>query len=142
MHSRFGGRIGALAVCVAMLAAGCLTAGPGACTSEARAAFSEIEQYGGIHLEPVDYPLGGRCAANFTSADEPAVVLDYYRAQWTAAGWTIDPATPLATPPAEDVVDFVFGYVSARKDGMTYSVTVFKEEETRYELLVGASEQQ
>jgi len=137
MPSRFGGLIGAVATCVAILAAGCLTAGPGACTSEAATAFNEIEHYDGIDLEPKDYPLGGRCVASFTSADEPAVVLDYYRAQWTAAGWTLDPATPLATPPAEDAVDFVFGWASARKDGLTYSVTAFKEEETRYELLVG-----
>jgi hypothetical protein len=142
MRSRFNRGFWALGLGVAFLAAGCLTAGPGACTSEARAAFNEIEQYGGIHLEPVDYPLGGRCAANFTSADEPTVVLDYYRAQWTAAGWTLDPPTPLATPPAEDVVDFVPGSASAHKDGMTYWVIVFKEAETRYELLVGATEQQ
>jgi hypothetical protein len=140
MHWRFGGRIGALAVGVAVLAAGCLTAGPGACTSEARAAFHEIEQYGGIQLEPQDYPLGGRCVANFNSTDEPAVVFDYYRAQWTAAGWTPDAETPLASPPAGDAVDFVYGYLSARKDGMTYSVTAFEEEETRYELLVGADQ--
>ena len=141
MHWRFRGRIGALAVCVAGLAAGCLTAGPGACTSEARAAFNEIEQYGGIHLEPVDYPLGGRCVASFTSADEPAVVLDYYRAQWTAAGWTPDPPTPLATPPAEDAPDFVFGAASARKDGMTYSVTAFKRRKQDTNCSSGAKQQ-
>jgi len=99
-------------------------------------------QYGGVNLEPEDYPLGGRCVASFTSADQPGVVLDYYRAQWTAAGWTLDPSSPLASaPPAgEDVPDFVFGGASARKDGMTYSITAFKGEETRYELLVGADQ--
>ena len=113
----------------------------GACTPAAAAAFNEIEHYGGINLEPKDYPLGGRCVANFTSADQPQVVLDYYRAQWTAGGWTLDPSTPLATPPpGEDVSDFVFGGASAHKDGMTYSVTAFKGEQTRYELLVGATD--
>lgn len=137
MNARLSGLI---AVCIAILAAGCLTAGPGACTSEAATAFNEIEHYGGIDLEPQDYPLGGRCVASFTSADPPAVVLDYYRAQWAEAGWTLDPATPVATPPGEEVVDFVFGSASATKDGMTYSVTAFKEVETRYELLVGADQ--
>ena len=126
---------------IAALAAGCLNAGPGACTPEAAAGFNEIEQYGGIHLEPQDYPLGGRCVASFTSTDQPEVVLDYYRAQWTAAGWTLNPSTPLATPPpGEDVADFVFGSASAHKDGLTYWVTAFKGEETRYELLVGATD--
>jgi hypothetical protein len=131
-----------LVLLLAGLAAGCLNAGPGACTPEAAAAFNEIKQYGGIHLEPQDYPsgFGGRCVATFTSADPPAVVLDYYRAQWTAAGWTLDPSSPLASaPPAgEGVPDFVFGGASAHKNGTTYSVTAFKGQETRYELLVGA----
>lgn len=142
MRSRCFRAIWAVGLGVAALAAGCLNAAPGACTPEAAAAFNEIEHYGGINLEPKDYPLGGRCVASFTSADQPEVVLDYYRAQWTAAGWTLDPTLPLASaPPAgEGSSDFVFGGASARKDGMTYSVTVFKEQETRYELLVGADQ--
>jgi hypothetical protein len=73
---------------------------------------------------------------------KPEVVLDYYRAQWTAAGWTLDPSSPLASapPPEEDAPDFVFGGASAHKDRMSYSVTAFKGEETRYELLVGADQ--
>lgn len=139
MRSRSIRGIWALGLGVAALAAGCLVAGPGACTQAATAAFNEIEHYGGINLQPEDYPLGGRCVASFTSADQPEVVLDYYRAQWTAAGWTLDPSSPLASaPPAgEEIIDFVFGGASARKDGMAYSVTAFKGEETRYELLVG-----
>ena len=34
----------------------------------------------------------------------------------------------------------MYGGASARKHGMTYSVTAFKGEETRYELLVGADQ--
>lgn len=134
--------IWALGLGVAVLAAGCLNAAPGACTAEAATAFSEIEQYGGVDLEPEDYPLGGRCVASFTSTDPPEVVLAYYRAQWTTAGWTLDATSPLATPPAgQDAPDFVFGGASARKGGLTYSVTAFQgEEETRYELLVGATD--
>jgi len=142
MRSRWIRGIWALALGVAALATGCLNSALGACTPEAAAAFNEIEHYGGISLEPQDYPLGGRCVASFTSADQPEVVLDYYRAQWTAAGWTLDPSVPLASaPPAgEGNPDFVFGGASARKDGMTYSVTIFREQESRYELLVGADQ--
>jgi len=125
---------------VAILASGCLTAGPGACSAEAAAAFREIEQYGGLDLEPEDYPLGGRCAASFTSADPIETVLDHYRTQWTAAGWTLDPEEPLASVPplGSDNPDFVFGFASARKDGMTYSVRAQREgDEVRYVLLVG-----
>jgi hypothetical protein len=130
-----------IGISLAALSAGCLNAGPGACTAEAAAAFNEIEHYGGISLEPQDYPLGGRCVASFTSEDEPRVVLDFYRAQWTTAGWTLDSSSPLASaPPDAEEPDFVFGGASAHKDGMTYSVTVFREEETRYELLVGADQ--
>jgi hypothetical protein len=69
------------------------------------------------------------------------VVLDFYRAQWTTAGWTLDSSSPLASaPPDAEERDIVFGGASAHKDGMTYSVTVFREEETRYELLVGADQ--
>ena len=81
----------ALAAIVALVVAGCLNAGPGACTPEAAAAFKEIEHYGGISLEPQDYPLGGRCVGSFTSDDDPEVVLEFYRTQWTAAGWSLDP---------------------------------------------------
>ena len=110
-------------------------------TAEAAAALNEIEHYGGISLEPQDYPLGGRCVASFTSEDGPEVVLDFYRAQWTAAGWTLDSSSPLASaPPDAEEPDFVFGGASAHREGMTYSVTVFREEETRYELLVGADQ--
>ena len=134
------GGIWALGLAVAVLAVGCLNSASGACTAEAAAAFHEIEPYGGIDLQPEDYPLGGRCVASFISADQPGVVLDYYRAQWTAAGWTLNPSPPLATPPPGDGVDFVFGSASARKDGLTYSITAFNEEVTRYELLVGADQ--
>ena len=140
MRTRSTGGIWALGLGVAVLAVGCLNAGPGACTAEAAAAFNEIEQYGGIDLQPEDYPLGGRCVASFTSADQPGVVLDYYRAQWTAAGWTLVPSDPVATPPPGDGVDFVFGSASAHKDGLTYTVTAFNGEATRYELLVGAEQ--
>ena len=128
-------------ISLAALSAGCLNAGPGACTAEAAAAFHQIEHYGGISLEPQDYPLGGRCVASFTSEDEPRAVLDFYRAQWTTAGWTLDSSPPLpsASPDAGEP-DAVLGGASAHKDGMTYSVTVFREEETRYELLVGADQ--
>ena len=131
----------ALAAIVALVVAGCLNAGPGACTPEAAAAFNEIEHYGGISLEPQDYPLGGRCVGSFTSDDDPEVVLEFYRTQWTAAGWSLDPPLPLASaPPVGEEPDFVFGGTSAHKDGLTYSMTVFREEETRYELLVGADQ--
>lgn len=142
MRSRPTRLIWALGLGVAVLAAGCLNSAAGACSSEAAAAFNEIEHYGGIALQPEDYPLGGRCAASFNSADPIEVVLDHYRAEWTAAGWTLDPSSPLASAPPSgaDVPDFVFGGASARKDGMTYSVTAFREEETRYELLVGADQ--
>jgi hypothetical protein len=130
----------ALGLSVAGLAAGCLNSAPGACTAEAAAAFNEITQYGGIKLEPQDYPLGGRCAATFTSADQPSAVLDYYRTQWTAAGWSLNPSSPLASaPPAGDEApDFVFGGASAHKNGMTYWVTAqLNRDEITYVLLVG-----
>lgn len=130
----------AFALAVAVLTAGCLNSASGACTSDAAAAFNEIEQYGGMQLEPEDYPLGGRCAATFNSADPIETVLDHYRAAWTAAGWTVIPSSPLASAPptAADLPDFVFGGASARKDGMTYSVTAQLDgEETRFVLLVG-----
>jgi hypothetical protein len=142
MRARPISLIWALALGATALLAGCLNSAFGACTSEAAAAFNEIEQYGGIELQPQDYPLGGRCVASFTSEDQPAVVLAYYRAQWEAAGWTLDSASPLASAPPSGayVPDFVFGGASAHKAGMTYSVTAFREEQTRYELLVGADQ--
>ena len=132
-----------LALSAIGLAAGCLNSAAGACTPEAAAAFNEIEHYGGIALEPEDYPLGGRCAASFNSADAIQAVLDHYRAEWTVAGWTLDPSSPLASAPpsGSDVPDFVFGGASARKDGMTYSITALLDGgETRYVLLVGADQ--
>jgi hypothetical protein len=128
---------------MAAASAGCLNAGAGACTQEAAAAFNEIEQYEGINLEPQDYPLGGRCAATFSSADPPQTVLDHYRAEWTAAGWTLNPSAPLASAPPSgaDIPDFVFGEASAHKGGMTYSVTAQANgDETKYVLLVGPAE--
>ena len=132
--------MGAFGLGIAILAGGCLVAGPGACSAESAAAFREIDQYGGLDLEPEDYPLGGRCVASFTSDDPIETVLDHYRSQWAAAGWTLDPEEPLASAPpsGEENPDFVFGSASARKDGMTYSVRAQREgEEVRYVLLVG-----
>lgn len=128
---------------MAAASAGCLNAGAGSCTQEAAAAFNEIQPYDGIKLEPQDYPLGGRCAATFSSADSPQTVLDYYRAHWTAAGWTLNPSEPLASAPlsGEEAPDFVFGTASARKDGMLYSVTAqLNGDEVKYVLLVGPGE--
>jgi hypothetical protein len=133
----------ALALGVALLAAGCWNSAFGACTPEAAAAFNEIGHYGGIQLEPEDYPLGGRCAATFNSADPIATVLDHYRAEWTAAGWTVAPSSPLASAPPSgaDVPDFDFGEASARKDGMTYSIRAqLDRDDTRFVLLVGADQ--
>jgi hypothetical protein len=130
----------AVALGVAALSAGCLNSAPGACTAEAAAAFNEIRQYGGVKLEPQDYPLGGRCAASFNSTDQPSVVLDYYRAQWTAAGWSPNPSSPLASaPPAgHEAPDFVFGGASAHKNGLTYQVTAqLNGDGITYVLLVG-----
>jgi hypothetical protein len=132
--------IWAIAVGVAALVAGCLNSAPGACTPEAAAAFNEIRQYGGIRLEPQDYPLGGRCAASFNSSDQPSVVLDYYRAQWTAAGWSLNPSSPLASAPpgGDEAPDFVFGGASAHKNGLTYRVTAqLNGDQITYVLLVG-----
>ena len=132
--------ISALGLAVVLLGGGCLNAAPGACTAEAAAAFREIEQYGGRNLEPEDYPLGGRCAASFTSADPIETVFDHYRDQWTAAGWTLNPEEPLASgpPPGTENPDFVFGAASARKDGMTYSIRAQLEgEQISFVLLVG-----
>jgi len=140
MRSRSTRLVWALALGVALLVAGCWNSAFGACTPEAAAAFNEIEQYGGMQLEPEDYPLGGRCAATFNSADAIETVFDHYRAEWTAAGWTVIPSSPLASvpPSGANVPDFVFGGASARKDGMTYSVRAQKDgEETLYVLLVG-----
>ena len=123
-----------------LLAAGCLNSAFGACTAEAAAAFNEIEHYEGIELEPEDYPLAGRCAAGFNSSEPIEDVLDHYRAEWTAAGWTVEPEVPLASAPPSgaDVPDFIFGGASATKDGMTYSVTAqLAGDEVQYTLLVG-----
>ncbi len=139
MRPRYVQLVWSLALGGALLA-GCLNSAFGACTPEAAAAFKEIEQYGGIQLEPEDYPLGRRCAATFNSKDPIQTVLDHYRAEWTAAGWTLDPSAPLASAPpsSADGSDFTFGGASARKEGMTYSITAQLDgDETRYVLLVG-----
>jgi hypothetical protein len=138
MRSRSMQLVWAFALGVALLAGGCWNSAFGACTSGAAAAFNEIEQYGGMQLEPEDYPLGGRCAATFNSTDPIETVLAHYRAEWTAAGWTVIPSSPLASAPPSGAADFDFGGASASKNGMTYSVTAQLDgEETRFVLLVG-----
>lgn len=62
----------------------------GACSAEEAAAFNEIDHYGGITLQPQDH-YNGVCGATLTTTDDPEAVLEHYRDEWTAAGWTLDP---------------------------------------------------
>lgn len=95
---------------------------------------------GGIKLQPQDHPYGV-CTATFSTADQPEAVLDHYRAQWTAAGWSLNPPEPSSPPPpeGEEIMELV--EASATRDGMTYRVSVeLIGEEPTYVLLAGADQ--
>lgn len=140
MRSRSSRLICALGLGLAALAAGCLQSAFGACSPEEAAAFNEIDHYGGIKLQPQDHPYGV-CTATFSTADQPEAVLDHYRAQWTAAGWSLNPPEPSPPPPpeGEEIMELV--EASATRDGMTYRVSVeLIGEEPTYVLLAGADQ--
>jgi hypothetical protein len=133
--------IWAVGLGVVALAAGCLSAAPYGCSPDEAAAFNEIDHYAGITLQPQDSPFGV-CFASFRTADPPEVVLDHYRAQWTAAGWSLNPPEPSAPPrpEGEDVIGVAAA--SATRDGMTYSVSaeLIRGQESEYSLLAGADQ--
>lgn len=81
--------IAGLAITVVL--AGCLTAGPGACSAEEAAAFNEIDHFGEEPLVPEDHPYG-ICAATFTTDVEPNVIIGHYRTVLRQAGWTVQEA--------------------------------------------------
>ena len=71
-----------------ILLAGCLTAGPGGCSSGEAAAFNEIGHFGDQALVPEDHPYG-ICGATFTSDVDPDLIIEHYQTVLPEAGWTV-----------------------------------------------------
>ena len=77
-----------VALCTGLALTGCLTAGPGGCSSEEAAAFNEIDHFGEQQLVPEDHPYG-ICGATFTSDVDPDDVVEHYQDALADAGWTV-----------------------------------------------------
>jgi hypothetical protein len=125
-----------------VLLAGCLTAGPGGCSSEEAAAFNGIDHFGGQSLTPEDHPYG-ICAASFSSDADPDLVIEHYQTVLPAAGWIVqDPeSSPIL---AEDGDEAGTGIgLSATKGTMTFSLgaeVLEGVEPIQFNVLVGESE--
>jgi hypothetical protein len=117
-----------------VLLAGCLTAGPGACSSEEAAAFNEIDHFGEQPLAPEDHPLG-KCAASFTTDGDPDVIVEHYRRVLPETGWTVL---------ADDEAGGGTGVgLSASNGSMTFNVNaeiLGGGEPTRFNVLVGKND--
>jgi hypothetical protein len=104
-----------------VLLAGCLTAGPGGCSSEEALAFNEIDHFGEGLLVPQDHPYG-ICGATFTSDVDPEVVIEHYQATLPEAGWKVqEPESSTITAEGGDQVGRSIN-LSAAKGSMTFSL--------------------
>jgi hypothetical protein len=108
-------------ISLALLMAGCLTAGPGGCSAEEAAAFNAIDHFGEQALVPEDHPYG-ICGATFTTDVDPDAVIEHYQTVLPAAGWTVQ--EPESNPiTAEDGTQVGTGLgLAASKGGMTFSI--------------------
>ena len=95
----------------AVLLAGCLQAGPGACSDEERAVFDSLQHFQNMPLVAEDHATGG-CAARFQTTD-PQAVTDHYASELLEGRWLI--GTPVELPP---------GVLQARKGDMSFSVEI------------------
>ena len=102
-----------------LLLAGCMQAGPGACSSEERAVFDSIEHFDGMPLEAEDHATGA-CGGGFQTTDAQAVI-DHYQRELVSDGWLI--GVPGTQPDGEDVV-FPPGVLQAQRGDMSFSVTI------------------
>jgi hypothetical protein len=127
---------------ISLLLAGCLTAGPGGCSSEEAAAFNGIDHYGEQPLTPKDHPYG-ICAASFTTDVDPKQVVEHYQTVLEAAGWTVqDPESSPIQAEGGDQVGTGIG-LGAAKGGMMFSLgaeVLDDVEPTTFNVLVGKSE--
>lgn len=105
----------------ALLLTACLQAGPGGCSQEEAAAFTEIDHFGDEALVPQDHPYG-ICGATFTSDADPDVIVEHYQTALKDAGWTVgEPETSAMT--SEDGEQIGTGLsLTASKDPFTFSL--------------------
>lgn len=70
------------------------------CDGDERAVFGEFRQYGGAQAAPEANRDLGSCAAYYDTPDAPQPVFDYFHAELTQRGWTVQPwAWPGSAPP-------------------------------------------
>ena len=124
-----------------ILLAGCLTAGPGGCSSEEAAAFNEIDHFGEQSLVPEDHPYG-ICGATFTSDVDPDLIIEHYQSVLPDAGWTVGEveSSPI-TAGGGDQVGTGIG-LAATKGTMSFSIgaeLIDGAEPPTFNILVGES---
>jgi hypothetical protein len=124
-----------------LLLAGCLTAGPGGCSSEEAAAFNEIDHFGEQALTPQDHPYGV-CGATFQSDARPELIVEHYQIALRATGWTVHDAefSPMTAEGGEQIGSSVG--MGADRGSMSFSIgaeLLDGPEPPTYNVLVGES---
>jgi hypothetical protein len=130
-----------VALSTGLLLTGCLTAGPGGCSSEEAAAFNEIDHFGEQLIVPEDHPYG-ICGATFTSDVDPDDVVEHYQAALTDAGWTVGgtESSPITVEGGGQIGTSIG--LSGAMGSMTFSLgaeILEDAEPTVYNVLVGES---
>lgn len=125
----------------ALLLTACLQGTP-TCSDTAAAEFRSLEHYRGAELEPQPHVYGA-CNATFASSDDPNLVLEAYRSELEASGYTVQ---SVFTTPISDQTGAIVGQavsLDARSESFFVSVSaeVLDGQEATYNVFVDDLEQ-
>ena len=129
------------AMASALLLTACLQGTP-TCSDSAAAEFRSLEHYKGARLEPQPHVYGA-CNATFVSSDDPNAVLEAYRSELEASGYTVRSAF---TTPIMDETEAIVGQMvsldaKSKSFFVSVSAEVFDGQEATYNVFVDDLEQ-
>ena len=124
------------AIASALLLTACLQGTP-TCSDTAATEFRRLEHYRGMELAPEPH-IYGACNAIFATADDPDTVLEAYRIELEASGYTVQ---DVSSTPISDETEAVIGravYLDARSESFFVSVAaeVLDGQEPTYNVFV------
>lgn len=124
------------ALASALLLTACLQGTP-TCSDTAATEFRRLEHYRGMELEPEAHVYGA-CNAIFATSDDPDAVLEAYRIELEASGYTVQ---DVSSTPIVDDTEAIIGqavYLDARSESFFTSVSaeVWDGQEAIYNVFV------
>jgi hypothetical protein len=126
-----------LAAMASMLLLTACLLGTHPCSDSAAAEFRSLDHYRGLELEPQPH-VTGACNATFVTADDPNAVLEAYRSELEASGYTIGNVSSTPVVGENETIVGQEVYLDAESDSFFASVSavVFDGQEATYNVFV------